>query len=135
MTQHPTSKRAKEKRSDADRQQCRRDDLKASGTPATHVLNRAIAEGVMYQIDLQREGRIDVKDMKLSAQNVLAYATSILTSGTNASSRYEVESVTKTIRKRIGQPDAGKFRVRFLTPEQRNAATLKAIDYGFEVDE
>ena len=135
MTEHHSSRRAREKKKDSDRQQAHRDDLKASGTPTTHVLNRALAEGLMYQIDLHRKRDVDLKDMKVSVQNIVAYATSILTAGTNASDHYNVESVAETIRKRIGQPKPGKFRLEHIPSRQRNADALKAMGYTYDLDD
>lgn len=135
MTQHHSSRLAREKKKDSNRQQVRRDDLKASGTPTTHVLDRALVEGLMYLIDNQRKQDIEIKDMKVSVQNIVAYATSILTAGTNASDRYNVESVAETIRKRIAQPKPGKFRLEHIPPRQRNVAALKAIDYAYSRDD
>lgn len=135
MTEHHSSRRAREKKKDSDRQQTRRDDLKAYGIPTTHVLDRALVEGLMYQIDLHRRRDVDLKDMRVSVQNIVAYATSILTAGTNASDRYNVESVAETIRKRIGQPKPGKFRLEHIPSRQRNADALKAIDYAHDLDD
>ena len=135
MIQHHSSRLAREKKKDSNRQQARRDDLKASGTPTTHVLDRALVEGLMYLIDSQRKQDIELKDMKVSVQNIVAYATSILTAGTNASDRYNVESVAETIRKRIGQPKPGKFRLEHIPPRQRNVVALKAIDYAYDPDD
>ncbi|WIY52057.1 hypothetical protein O9Z70_11265 [Devosia sp. YIM 151766] len=134
MTEHHSSRLAREKK-DSDRQQAHRDDLKASGTPTTHVLNRALVEGLMCQIDLHRKRDVDLKDMKVSVQNIVAYATSILTAGTNASDHYDVESVVGTIRKRIGQPKPGKFRLEYIPQRLRNADALKAIDYAHDLDD
>ena len=135
MTQHHSSRRAREKKKDIKRQQARRDSLKASGTPTTHVLDRALVEGLMHQIDKKRIQEIDLKDMRVSVQNIVAYATSILTAGTNATDRYNVESVAQAIRKRIGQPKRGKFRLESIPPQRRNADALKAIDYAYELDD
>ena len=135
MTQYQPSKRVVRKRKDADRQQVRRNDMKASGTPSTHVLNRALVEGLMYQIDLQRKRGVDVRNMRISAQSILAYATSILTAQTNASDRYDVESVVGTIRDRIGQPDARKYHLTFLRKEQRRVKELMALRYAEQVEE
>lgn len=135
MTQYQPSKRVVRKRKDADRQQVRRNDMKASGTPSTHVLNRALVEGLMYQIDLQRKRGVDLRNMRISAQSILAYATSILTAQTNASDRYDVESVVGTIRDRIGQPDARKYHLTFLRKEQRRGKELMALIYAEEVEE
>ncbi|MCP8883042.1 hypothetical protein NIM87_05985 [Devosia sp. XJ19-1] len=135
MTQYQPSKRVVRKRKDADRQQVRRNGMKASGTPTTHVLNRAIVEGLMYQIDLQRARGVAVKDMQIPAQRILAYATSILTAQTNGGDRYAVESVVGTIRDRIGQPDARKYHLTFLRKEQRRGKELMALRYAEEVEE
>lgn len=130
MTQYQPSKRVVRKRKDADRQQVRRYDLKASGTPTTHVLNRAIVEGLMYQIDLQRARGVAMKDMQIPVQRVLAYSASILTAQTNAGDRYDVGSVVGTIRDRIGQPDARKYHLTFLKKEQRREKELMALAYA-----
>ncbi len=135
MTKYQPSKRVVRKRKDADRQQVRRNDMKASGTPSTHVLNRALVEGLMYQIDLQRARGVDVQDMKIPAQHILAYATSILTAQTNAGDRYNVEAVIGAIRDRIGQPDARKYHLTFLPKEQRRGKELMALRYAEQVEE
>lgn len=133
MSGYQPSPRVVRKRKDVDRQQVRRDRMKALGMPTTHVLNRAITEGLMYQIDAQRQRGADVKEMKLSVQNVLAYATSILTSGTNGASRYEVDAVAEAIRRRIGQPNGSKFRLAHIPKKQRRAVALISIDYADEL--
>ncbi|MCR6671497.1 hypothetical protein [Devosia ginsengisoli] len=134
MTEYQPSPRVVRKRKDVDRQQVRRNRMKATGTPTTHVLDRALVEGLMYQIDLQRVRGVDVKEMQISAQRVLAYATSILTAGTNGSDHYNVESVAAVIRKRIGQPGASKFRLALIPKEQRRAAALMSIEYAEDVE-
>jgi hypothetical protein len=130
MTQYQPSKRVVRKRKDADRQQVRRNGMKASGTPTTHVLNRALVEGLMYQIDAQRARGVAVKDIQIPAQRILAYATSILTAQTNGGDRYEVASVVGTIKERIGRPDARKFRMTGLKNEQRREKELMALAYA-----
>ena len=134
MNQYQPSKRVVRKRKDADRQQVRRDGMKASGTPTTHVLNRAMAEGLMYQIDMQRARGVDVKIMTIPVQRLLAYATSILTAQTNATDRYDVETVVKAMRDRIGQPRASKFRLTSLPLDRRRAKELIALDYAEPLD-
>lgn len=134
MRGYQPSRRVVRKRKDVDRQQQRRDSMKASGTPTTHVLHRALVEGLMYQIDLQRARGVDVKEMQIPVQRVLAYATSILTAQTNGSSRYNVEPVVETIRKRIGQPDARKFRLAHIPKERRRAGVLMSIGYAEDVE-
>lgn len=135
MREYQPSPRVVRKRKDVDRQQQRRDRMKATGTPTTHVLDRALVEGLMYQIDLQRVRGADVREMQISAQRVLAYATSILTAETNGSDRYNVESVSEVIRKRIGQPGSSKFRLAHITKEQRRAAALMSIEYAEDVED
>jgi hypothetical protein len=109
--------------------------MKASGTPSTHVLNRALVEGLMYQIDLQRVRGVDVEDIEISAQRILAYATSILTAQTDAGDRYNVEAVVGAIRDRIGQPDARKYHLTFLRKERRRGKELMALRYAEQVEE
>lgn len=135
MTQYQPSKRVVRKRKDADRQQVRRNGMKASGTPTTHVLNRALVDGLMYQIDAQRARGVAVKDIQIPAQRILAYATSILTAQTNGGDRYEVASVVETIKERIGRPDARKFHMTGLKKEQRREKELMALRYAEEVEE
>lgn len=96
---------------------------------------RALVEGLMYQIDLQRYRGVDLKEMQIPVQHVLAYATSILTAQTNGSDRYNVESVVATIQKRIGQPDAAKFRLAHIPKERRRVTALISISYSNGVED
>lgn len=130
MSEYKPSPRVVRKRKDVDRQQVRRDQMKAAGKPTTHVLNRALVEGLMYQIDLHRARGVDVKSMKIPVQHLLAYAASILTTETNGSDRYDVESVVNAIRDRIGEPKASKFRISHIPADRRRAKELIALDYA-----
>lgn len=135
MSEFQPSTRVKRKRKDADRQQQRRDTMKVSGTPTTHVLNRAIVEGFMYQLDFARQNGRDMASVRISAQKAFAYATAILTSKTNGASRYELEAVVRAIRKRIGKPDANKFRVTHIPRDMLNLDALVGIIYADDLDD
>lgn len=135
MSEYQPSPRVKRKRKDADRQQKRRDTMKVSGAPTTHVLNRAIVEGFMYQLDFARLNGQDLASIRISAHKALAYATAILTSKTNGASRYDVAEVAKAIRKRIGQPDANKFRVSHIPQDTLEAKALLQISYADDLDD
>lgn len=130
MTEHHSSRRAQKKRSDSDRQQTFRDRMKATGTPTTHVLDRALVEGLMYQMDLQRARGVDLKEMQIPVQYVFAYATAILTAQTNASDRYNLDAVIAAIRKRIARLNPRKFRLTYIPKEERRTGMLPDVDYA-----
>jgi hypothetical protein len=111
VTEHHTSRRAKALKKDTARQQKRRDRLKEAGAPTTHVLNRAIAEGLLYRLDAERAKGVTVSKAVISVQEVLVYATAVLTKKTNATDRYDVLAVNKAIRSRIYRVSDSKFRI------------------------
>jgi hypothetical protein len=129
MTDHHSSRIARAKSKDRTRQQKRRNKLRASGAPTTHVLNRALAEGLMYQIDVQRARGVQTREIRVSVQHVLAYATAILTAGTNGTDRYACDAVVTAISNRIGQPDSKKFRASSLGKDQAWVAGLLGTDF------
>ncbi|QYO75082.1 hypothetical protein [Devosia salina] len=89
----------------------------------------------MYQLDFARQKGQDLTSVRVSAQKALAYATAILTSKTNGASRYEVEAVAEAIRKRIGQPDAKKFRVSYIAKDMLDANALLGVSYTDDLDD
>ena len=89
----------------------------------------------MYQIDLQRARGVEVKNMQIPAQRIVAYATSILTAQTNGGDRYEVPFVVDAIRDRIGQPNANKFHLTTIRKEQRRERELMALVYADEIED
>lgn len=112
MSEHHSSRRARALKKDTGRQQKRRDRLKEAGVPTTHVLNRAITEGLFYWLDAERAKGMPVNKAVLSVQDVLVYARQVLSRGTNASDRYDADAVTKALRARVGVQSASKFRIR-----------------------
>ena len=111
MTEHHSSRRAKALKKDTGRQQKRRDRLKEAGVPTTHVLNRAIAEGLFYYLDAERAKGVKVGLATVSVEKVLGYAGDVLTRGTNATDRYNPEAVARQIRARIVRKGVSKFRI------------------------
>lgn len=78
MYEHHSSRRARALKQDTARQQRRRDRLKETGAPTTHVLNRAIAEGLFYWLDAERANGVPLSKAVISVQNVLVYARQVL---------------------------------------------------------
>lgn len=101
MTEHHSSRRAKALKKDTDRQQKRRDTMKTGGAPATHTVNRAIAEGLLDSFAVELAKGVPLQSVKVSAQSVLIRARETLTKGTSAISRYQRGEVTKALRERI----------------------------------
>lgn len=112
MSEHHSSRRARALKQDTARQQKRRDKLKASGVPTTHVLNRAIAEGFLYWLDAERANGVHVSVASVPVQKVLVYAVEVLSRGTNGSDRYDANAVANALRSRIGKKSLTKFRLR-----------------------
>ena len=54
MAEHHSTRHANSLKKDSARQQKRRKELKEIGAPTTHILNRAITEGLLYSIDAAR---------------------------------------------------------------------------------
>lgn len=111
MSEHHTSRRARALKKDTGRQQKRRDRLKENGTPTTHVLNRAIAEGLFYYLDAERGKGVKIGLATVSVEKVLGYAGEVLTRKTNATDRYNPEAVARQIRARIVRKGVSKFRI------------------------
>lgn len=111
MSEHHSSRRARALKKDTGRQQKRRDRLKEAGVPTTHVLNRAIAEGLFYYLDAERAKGVKVGLANVSVEKVLGYAGEVLTRGTNATDRYNPEAVARQIRARIVRDGVSKFRI------------------------
>ena len=103
MTEHHTSRRAKALKKDTARQQKRRDRLKEAGAPTTHVLNRAIAEGLLDCLAVELAKGLTLKSIEVSAQSVLIRARETLTKGNSAITRYQPSEVTKALRGRIAR--------------------------------
>ncbi|WP_375450604.1 hypothetical protein [uncultured Devosia sp.] len=112
MSEHHSSRRARAMKKDTGRQQKRRDRLKENGTPTTHVLNRAIAEGLFYYLDAERAKGVKIGLATVSVEKVLGYAGEVLTRKTNATDRYNPEAVARQIRARIVRKGVSKFRIR-----------------------
>lgn len=111
MPEHHSSRRARALKKDTSRQQRRRDRLKDAGTPTTHVLNRAIAEGLFYYLDAERAKGVKISLATVSVEKVLGYAGEVLTRKTNATDRYNAESVARQIRARVVREGMSKFRL------------------------
>lgn len=111
MFEHHSSRRARALKKDTARQQKRRDHLKETGTPTTHVLNRALAEGLLYHLDAERAKGVPVNRALISAQDVLVYATRVLSRRTNGTDQYDVRAVQGALRARVGKLSASKFRI------------------------
>ena len=111
MPEHHSSRRARALKQDTARQQRRRDRLKDSGTPTTHVLNRAIAEGLLYYLDAERAKGVPVSQAVILVQDVLVYATQVLSRRTNSTDHYDASAVHKALRARVGVQSASKFRI------------------------
>jgi hypothetical protein len=118
VTEHHSSRRARQLRKDSERQQRRRDALKAKRAPTTHTINRAIAEGYLYLLDAELAKGAPFKLAKLTAADVLVYAMQVLTRGTNAADSYDFDSVTKALRARVKRTGPSKFR---LEPNRRTS--------------
>ena len=101
MTEHHSSRRAKALKKDTDRQQKRRDTMKAGGAPATHTVNRAIAEGLLDSLAVELANGVPLHAVGVSAESVLVRALESLTKGASAISRYQSDEVTKAFRDRI----------------------------------
>src|SRR5690554_6927073 len=101
MTEHHSSRRARRLKQDADRSQKLRDKLKDQGVPTTHQINRALAEGFFYYLAAHLNEGTALKDVRVPVQLVLGYALRILTSKTNAASRYDVDATRDALKARI----------------------------------
>lgn len=108
---HHTTRRADSLKHDRERQKKRRDDLKELGAPTTHILNRALAEGFLYWLDAGRAQGLPIQQINVSSQDVLVYATNVLTRGTNGTDRYDRTAVTDALKKRIRRKSPSKFRI------------------------
>lgn len=71
--------------------------------------------------------------MRVSVQHVLAYATAILTGGTNGSSRYLQDEVVSAISKRIGQPNPKKVRVVHVRKDPSWATGILNANYAEDI--
>lgn len=111
MSEHHSSRRARALKKDTGRQQKRRDRLKEAGAPTTHVLNRAIAEGLFYWLDAERAKGVKIGMATVSVEKVLGYAGDVLTRKTNATDRYDAEAVAGQIRARIVRSGVSRFRI------------------------
>lgn len=114
MSDHPTSRRAKEKRKDADRSQKLRDKCKEDGVPTTHVLNRALVEGFFYEIAEQHEAGKAAADVQISPQKVFRYALRVLSAKTNGTDQYDWKATALVLRKRLNRELSTPFRLDFL---------------------
>lgn len=109
---HHSTRRADALKKDRERNKKNRDSLKEVGAPTTHVLNRALAEGFLYHLEAGRAAGASVHEVKVSAQDVLVYATAVLTRKTNGTDHYEVEPVRRALLKRIHRKSDSKFRIK-----------------------
>jgi hypothetical protein len=111
VSEHHSSRRAQGLKKGAVRQQKRRDGLKKAGVPTTHVLNRALAEGMFYHLDAERSKGVPVNEAVISVQDVFVYAGKVLSRRTNGTDQYEVRAVVHAIRARVGKLSGKKFRI------------------------
>jgi hypothetical protein len=111
MPEHHTSRRAHGLKMSAARQQKRRNNLKEIGMPTTHVLNRAIAEGLLYYLEAERVKGVAPNDIRVSVKDVLGYAIKVLSRRTNGTDQYDPRKVKNALQARIAKESPVKFRI------------------------
>lgn len=101
MIGHHSSRIARAKAKDRDRQQALRDRRKKAGTPGTHTINRAIVRAFLLELKAQRPGHDKIAAVQISAGRVLGHALEYLTAGTHGGNSYSKAEVYKALVNRI----------------------------------
>lgn len=123
MTEHHSSRRAKQLKQDAKRSQKLRDENKNAGIPTTHVLNRAVVEGFFYEIARQRKAGTAADDIQILPKRVFRYALRVLSAKTNGTDQYDWEATKLALRNRMNRELSSPFRLDFLPKPRRDDIT------------
>lgn len=119
MSEHHSSRRAKRLKQDAGRSQKLRDKNKELGVPTTHQINRALVEGLFYQVAAHRRNGTAFQEIRISPFLAFQYARRILSANTNASDSYGEDEVVRALKERLHRECSTSFRLDCLPKVHR----------------